>query len=99
MDGAVSIGRNMDGIPMADELWKMFVRGVEKAVEDASGSIHATTYSRNGRWNGENEENAVITFEGLLKTAQLKSDLSWLARIYWQDKIALLLGQSELIGA
>ena len=101
---SVTIGRNVDTTPMSDQRWHEFIM-------DAQGTLEQNTFERQrqaveiaygvGVWQGIEEPNARITY--LLRSelsdeakANLRRDLTELARFYDQDAIALTIGTSEL---
>ena len=101
---SVTIGRNVGTTPMSDRRWREFVM-------DAQGTIEQNTFERQresieihrgrGEWSGIEEDSAMVTVllrSGLSDEARanLKRDLSELARFYDQDAIALTIGTSEL---
>jgi hypothetical protein len=101
MDGAVSIGRNIDTEPMPDRQWQSFIRTVRDAIAAEGGAVYATNTGQ-GYWNGGGyEENAVITFTipNAHKLGRLRWRLGQIARTYQQDAIALLAGETTLVGA
>ncbi len=98
MDGAISIGRNIGNAPMDDNRWKRFIYEIEGAVLLAGGKVYATATGE-GEWEGVAEDNAVVTFGNVREIAALKGHLRFLAQDFDQDAIALVLGQSELVGA
>ena len=98
--GAISIGRNVKDTPLPDAQWQRFIFEVQSAIDLAGGTIYATAYGR-GEWQGVSEDNAVVTFGDVPEHVipELRLHLGWLAEDHSQDAIALLTGESVLIGA
>ena len=101
---SATIGRNLGTTPMSAQRWHEF-------IADTQGTLEQNTFERQresielrmgrGEWAGIEEDSAMVTVllrSGLSDAAKanLKRDLTELARFYEQDAIALTIGQSEL---
>jgi hypothetical protein len=98
MDGAITIGRGAGARMLADQDWSQFCLVTVELVSSCTSAI----YVRNrgiGQWDSHAEENFVVVFGGLTSGdhVPLRLDLRRIARLFDQEAIALLLGDSELI--
>ena len=101
----VTIGRNVNGKPMSDDEWTMFVRMVGTGVfmsqdiaENAKPTLEETHYGM-GEWNGISEESAIISLitDNPLNEKMLKDWLIHMKHEFHQDAIAYQYAESELI--
>lgn len=101
----VTIGRNVaDGRggqgPMPLERWAEFRATVRSSLEGSLRPEFCAEYHGTGQWQGVAEDSATFTFSGV--TTCVASDavqtwLSYLARDFGQDAIALTIGATTLV--
>lgn len=93
----VSIGRNVDDVPMDTDTWDAFKGETMWAAQATAETI----YSRSegvGTWEGKREDTYVVTFEARdYNLPRLREKLGKLAARYGQDAIALTVGTTDLV--
>jgi hypothetical protein len=92
----VSIGRNVNGEPMAIDRWHAFVAETTTAVERLAGPVVSITEGT-GFYEGEREHTAVIV-GAADETFGLVDALEALTAAYEQDTIAVTWGKATFVG-
>jgi hypothetical protein len=100
----VTIGRNVQDLPLPDSEWIDFVTRTRASVAEITDELFAVAPYR-GSWNGAGEDAYVIygalpdvpTDQRDSLVSVLRTSLGTLATIYGQDAIGLSVGTSELV--
>lgn len=100
---AVTIGRNVDGVPLSEEDWQAFAAETDQAVAWAAETIHVRAAQHAGQWN-DAPELACTWIAETIDDAGAHEDISALrlalrvlAGRYGQEAIALTVGETELV--
>lgn len=101
----VTIGRNVaDGRggqgPMPEDRWQDFRTIVRQSLANNLAPDFSASYDGTGEWGGVSEDSTTFIFSGVTSTtpaADVRSWLSYLARDFGQDAIALTIGDTELV--
>lgn len=99
----VTIGRNIGDEPMSDKLWAEFRGDIEFTLNNydvpLSDRYTMDALTAAGRYGDISEESATYVFAADVRTiANIRPQLIKLARHYSQECIALVIGNTELIG-
>lgn len=100
----VNIGRNVGRVEMSAEEWAAFKRTVRSAVATTVGTNQVDGHEGFGVWDGVSEHSAHLSayVETPVSGARLdilRDALRGAAHAYNQDSVALIVTESELIGA
>lgn len=101
----VTIGRNVaDGRggqgPMPKDRWQDFRTIVRQSLANNLAPDFSASYDGTGEWGGVSEESTTFVFSGVTSTtpaADVRTWLSYLAREFGQDAIALTVGDTTLV--
>lgn len=100
----VNIGRNVGRVEMSGEEWAAFKGTVRAALATTLGTRQVDTHEGFGVWDGISEHSAHFSayMEGDVSSTNLnvlRDALQGAALTYNQDSVALIVTESELIGA
>ena len=91
----LTVGRNIQGVPMSDERWAEFRSDLSGLVYESAKDIFTYEALGHGLWDGVREDSVTWVFSPYGEVR--RSDIARLAAKYEQDAIALVMGESELI--
>lgn len=94
----VSIGGNIDGVPMVPEKWDAFKGTLRSLLADVSGYTVFAGHG-DGVWEGKFEESYTIIMAEVRyrDVVRLKEPLASLGVLYGQECIALTFGYTTLV--
>lgn len=98
MNIVVTIGRNIEGLPMSFTAWENYQERLGKILRPAI-KTHYFAGLGGGTWEGQAEEAYTLIgeYDKTYPKTCLRLDLRDLARDFGQDAIALTFGDVELI--
>ena len=98
----LTVGRNVQGVPMSDERWSEFRSDLSDLVNEWADEIYTYEALGHGLWDGVREDSVTWVFSAYAEDCSThfrfrRQDIARLAAKYGQDAIALVRGESELI--
>ena len=96
----VTIGRGAGNRRMGALEWVLFQDDVATVLKFAgTDPIEVVAHAGSGEWEGTSEDSFIqgYVYSSDVRAEQLRADLARLAKLYHQDAIALIMGDSELI--
>jgi hypothetical protein len=95
----VSIGRNIDGVPMPDDRWNRFVTAVDYGFEVVEGEVHfrGDGTGSSEQWGDEPSHTWVVAMDYARWRDTLRTVLTDAAKVFDQDGIALTVGETEFV--
>jgi len=95
----VSIGRNVDGVPMSDDLWSRFVTQVEYGFEVVEGEVHfrGDGTGSSEQWGDEPSRTWVVAMDYGRWRDTLRTVLTDAAKVFDQRAIAVTIGETEFV--
>lgn len=95
----ISIGRNVDGVPLSDARWNAFKQDIFDAVTHWCHEIHVNGAVSVNSWNGIAEESCTFVADSrdFFTVGALHTRLELACKNFDQDAIALTVGTTDLV--
>ena len=100
---AITAGRNVGSVPLADDQWQDLRHQIGATLTDAGATIYTRDAIGSGQWEsptGELIREESVTYVGAIQDAVLDAlsrNISRIASQFNQDAIALIVGDTHLI--